>query len=285
MTRIAEGRVSPDERGPFGEKPTRLHDWFLEGSRREARAGARLIAWPETSLLIFSEDEPAFLQRAKRLATDERVYLAMGMGTIRPGEALSFENKLVLIDPSGRTIVSYHKSHAVTGWEAGIMKVGDGRVPVVSTQEGRIATAICFDADFPEFIRQAGQGFADLLIVPANEWREIKDVHMQMAAFRAIENGVPLVRPAASGISSAFDPWGRVLSVSDFFAAGDRTMTAQVPLGHVPTLYARTGDLFAWLCVAGLGAAVWITAVHRLAGLAVRAVEELARATIAHPRF
>ena len=285
MTRIAEGRVSPDERGPFGEKLTRLHDWFLEGSRREARAGARLIAWPETSLLIFNEDEPAFLQRAQRLAADERVYLAMGMGTIRPGEALSFENKLVLIDPSGRTIVSYLKSHAVTGWEAGMMKVGDGRVPVVSTPEGRIATAICFDADFPEFIRQAGQGFADLLIVPANEWREIKDVHMQMAAFRAIENGVPLVRPAASGLSSAFDPWGRVLSVSDFFAAGDRTMTAQVPLGHVPTLYARTGDLFAWLCVIGLGAAIWITAVHRLAGLAVRAVEELARATIAHPRF
>jgi len=29
-------------------------------------------------------------------------------------------------------------------------------------------------------------------------------------------------------------------------------MTAQVPIGRVPTLYARVGDLFAWLCVAGL---------------------------------
>jgi apolipoprotein N-acyltransferase len=81
---------------------------------------------------------------------------------------------------------------------------------------------------------------------------------MRMAAFRAIENGVPLVRPAASGMSSAFDSWGRVLSVTDFFAAGDRTMTAQVPLGRVPTLYSRTGDLFAWLCVTGLAGALWI---------------------------
>ena len=50
---------------------------------------------------------------------------------------------------------------------------------------------------FPEFIRQAAQGSADLLIVPVNDWKEIKDIHFQMAAFRAIENGVPLVRAAA----------------------------------------------------------------------------------------
>jgi apolipoprotein N-acyltransferase len=252
MTRIAEGRVSSDERARLTVKLTRLHDWFLEGSRREARAGARLIAWPEQNLLIFKEDEAAFIARAQRLAADEGVYLAIGLGTVSAGAALPFENKMVLIDPAGAMVVSYLKSHAVAGWEASIMKPGDGRVPVVATKDGRIATAICFDADFPEFIRQASRGSADLLIVPANDWREIKDLHPQMAAFRAIENGVPLVRPAASGISTAFDAWGRMLGLADYFAPGDRTLTVQVPAGRVPTLYARTGDLFAWLCVAGL---------------------------------
>jgi hypothetical protein len=38
-------------------------------------------------------------------------------------------------------------------------------------------------------------------------------------------------------------------------------MTAQVPVGHVPTLYARTGDLFAWLCVVALVVALGIAAV------------------------
>jgi apolipoprotein N-acyltransferase len=263
MTRIAEGRLSSAERGRLTVKLTRLHDWFLEGSRREARAGARLVAWPEQNLLIFKEDEPAFIERAQRLAADERVYLAIGLGTVSVGAALPLENKLVLIDPAGKVIVSYLKSHAVTGWEAGVMRRGDGRVPVITTGDGRIAAAICFDGDFPEFIRQAGQGHADLLIVPANEWKEIKEIHVQMAAFRAIENGVSLVRPAASGISSAFDPWGRVLGVADYFAPGDGTLTVQVPLGRVPTLYARTGDLFAWLCVAGLAVALGIAAVSR----------------------
>jgi apolipoprotein N-acyltransferase len=40
-----------------------------------------------------------------------------------------------------------------------------------------------------------------------------------------------------------------VLAVTDYFAPGDRTMNAQVPVGRVPTVYAQTGDLFAWLCV------------------------------------
>jgi apolipoprotein N-acyltransferase len=98
-----------------------LHEWFLDGSRREARAGARLVVWPEQNLLIFKEDEAAFIERARRLAAEERIYLAMGMGTVYCGDPMPFENKLVLIDPTGKIIVSYVKTHPVTGWEAGIM--------------------------------------------------------------------------------------------------------------------------------------------------------------------
>jgi len=252
MTRISQGRVATTERERFNGKLSRLHDWFLEGSRREARAGARLIVWPEQSLLVFADDEAAFLGRARRLAADERIYLAMGMGTVHLGDRLPFENKLVLVDPSGQIVTSHLKNRPVTGWEASVMRRGHDGIPVVSTDAGRMATAICFEADFPDFIRQAGRAKADLLIVPVNEWKAIKNIHFRMHVFRAIENGVPMVRAAASGLSAAIDPWGRVLSISDFYADGDRTMTAQLPMGRIPTLYALTGDWFAWLCVAGL---------------------------------
>jgi apolipoprotein N-acyltransferase len=259
MTRITEGRVTAEEYSQLAAKTKRLQDWFLDGSRREALAGARLIVFPEGNLLVFATDESDFLERAAAVARDERVYLAIGMGTIHLGEKLPFENKLVLIDSTGRTLVSYRKTHPANDWEAGIMRAGDGRVPIADTPEGRLAGAICFDADFPEFIRQAAQGSADLLIVPVNDWLDIKDLHFRMHAFRAIETGMPVVRAAASGISSAFDPWGRVLGVSDFFAPGDRTLTVQVPIGHVDTLYAKTGDLFAWLCVASVVLAIGVT--------------------------
>jgi len=262
MTRISEGRIPDDARAAVDAKLARLHDWFLEGSRREARAGARLVAWPEQSLLIASGDEPAFLERAKRLAADERVYLAMGMGTIHFGEPHPFENKLVLIDPSGAVLLSHLKTRPVPGWEAGIMRRGEGPLPIVTTPEGRIAAAICYEADFPGFMRPAGSEHADLGVVVVNDWRAVKESHLQMHAFRAIENGMSIVRPAASGISAAFDPWGRVLGVADFFAPGDRTMVAQVPVGSVRTLYARIGDLFAWSCVTALAILLLVAARH-----------------------
>lgn len=262
MTRITEASFKPSEREPLAAKLRTLHDWFLEGSRREARAGARIVVWPEGNLVIFKDDEAAFLDRARELAASERIYLAMGMGTIHDGEALPFENKLVLIDPAGAIRISYLKSHPVAGWEASIMRRGDGRVQVASTDAGRMAGMVCFDADFPEFVRQASQGDADLLLVPVNDWLAVKEIHFQMAAFRSIENGLPLVRAAASGLSAAFDPWGRVLGISDFFAEGDTTMTAQVPVGRVPTPYSKMGDWFSWSCVLAT-ALILVVAVAR----------------------
>ena len=135
------------------------------------------------------------------LAADERVYLAMGMGTIHLGERLPLENKVVLIDPSGRIVASHLKNRPVAGWEASIMLRGDDGIPVVATDAGRMAAAICFEADFPDFIRQA--------------------------------------------------------------ADGDRTMTAQVPVGRIPTIYARTGDWFSWLCVVGLAAMLSVVMIGK----------------------
>ena len=264
MTRITEGQVGPADRPSIDAKLAALHDWFLEGSRREARAGARLVAWPEQNLLVFKENEEAFLARARHVAADEHIYLAMGMGTIHLGEPRPFENKLVLIDPTGRVAISYLKNHPVPGWEASIMRRGDGRLPVAATPAGRMAAAICYDGAFPEFIRQAADSAADLLILPVNDWKAIRVAHFQMAAFRAIETGIPVVRAASSGISGAFDPWGRAIGVADYFAPGDRTLVVQVAVGRVRTLYARVGDAFAWLCVAGLAVAVMAIVVTRV---------------------
>jgi apolipoprotein N-acyltransferase len=284
MTRISEGRVSPAERAAVDDQLARLHDWFLDGSRREARAGARLLVWPEQNLLVFATDEARFLERARGLAAEEHVYLAMGLGTVHLGEPLPMENKLVLVDPSGTIVASYHKRHAVPGWESRIMRRGALPVPVVPTAMGRLALAICFDADFPAFIRQAGAQSADVLLLPSNDWRAIRWSHAQMAAFRAIENGVSLVRSAASGVTTVVDPWGRVLAVRDDFAPGDHAMTAQLSIGRVPTLYARTGDLFAWCCVGALVVALAMSVSPTYRIERVRAVPGAARADLpTHP--
>jgi apolipoprotein N-acyltransferase len=75
-----------------------------------------------------------------------------------------------------------------------------------------------------------------------------------------------LVRPAASGISAAIDLYGRVLGVTHDFTPSDRTMEAQVPTGHVATVYERCGDWFAWLCAAARTAFAAVAAARSAFG-------------------
>ena len=73
-----------------------------------------------------------------------------------------------------------------------------------------------------------------------------------MAIFRAIENGVSMIRATKSGLSGAVDAFGRTLAVTDHFSPGAQIMIAQVPFTRVRTIYTRGGDLFAWFCIASL---------------------------------
>lgn len=122
-------------------------------------------------------------------------------------------------------------------------------------------TAICYDLDFPWLLRQAGQGGADLLLAPASDWREIGHLHHNSAAFRAVENGVTLVRATRRGWSAVVDASGREHARLEHYGTASRVMIAEAPVNHQSTLYSRFGDWFAYLCLAGLvaaaGWAVW----------------------------
>lgn len=238
----------------FGE----VQDWFLETAQREAHAGAKIIAWTETGVPVADQDEEDFLQRAGELARQEQVYLLMGIGTFHPDEWPLVDNKAVLMAPSGEVIFTYFKTYLVPVAETSILAPGDGSIPFADTPYGRIAAVICYDMDFPNHIVQAGKANVDVLLVPVGDWREIGRTHSHMAEFRAIENGVSLVRPAAKGIHSAVDPYGRILARMDEFTVEQHVMVAQVPVRGVHTIYSSIGDLFAWLCVGGLlGAIAW----------------------------
>src|SRR5262249_36918587 len=66
ITRVTEGRVLVDDPDRLREKVGRMQSWFLERSREAAAAGVRVVAWAEGNLLVFVEDEPAFLERARQ---------------------------------------------------------------------------------------------------------------------------------------------------------------------------------------------------------------------------
>lgn len=249
--------MTPAEREKLNQAFMRIQESFLARSAREARAGAKIIVWPEANLIVFREDESAFIERARALAREHNVYILMGVATLFPGERHTFRNHAVLLNPRGETAYDYTKITAVPGFEKRYSLPGGAPIPFADTEIGRIAPPICFDMDFDAIIRQVGRNKTDLMLTPASDWKEIMPLHQQMAEFRAVENGTALFRITRWGGSGAVDPYGRRLAWMDDFGAEDNVMVAQVPVkAGVRTLYARVGNMFAWACVTGLASGI-----------------------------
>ncbi len=224
-----------------------IQNTLFARSRREAKAGAKLVFWAEANAVVHSQHEDALIERGKELAREEQVFLLMSLYTIYPGEHAP-ENKTVTIDPQGAVQSVYHKTMVIIEPP----EPGDGVMPTLPTPFGKITSAICFDYSFPHFIRQAGRADVDIAIDPSWDWKPIDPYHTWVSAVRAVENGFSLVRQTNDGLSAAVDYQGRVLSRTDHFTAEEPVMVSEVPTEGVTTIYSRVGDAFAWLCVAAL---------------------------------
>ena len=227
-----------------------IQDTLFSRSRREARAGAKLVFWAEANAVVHTQHEEALIERGKKLASEEQVYLLMSLYTVYPGERPP-ENKTVTIDPQGAVRSIYHKTMVIIEPP----EPGDGVMPTLATPFGKITSAICFDYSFPDFIRQAGRANIDIAINPSWDWKPIDPYHTWVSAVRAVENGFSLVRQTNDGLSAAVDYQGRVLARMDHFTAEEPVMVSDVPTEGVTTVYSRIGDSFAWLCVAAF---VWL---------------------------
>jgi apolipoprotein N-acyltransferase len=220
--------------------------------RREAAAGAALVVWSEVGAFVLKSDQAAFEERAAAVARETGAYLVAGVAVFTPGEGY-YENLWFGFDPQGRMIGRYHKARPVPGDPE---RGADKEIPVVATALGNLAGAVCFDADFPNLMRKAGRRHADLLVVPASDWRAIDPVHTRMALVRGVENGCSVIRATRKGLSAAADYQGRILAATDFFRATPSVMVTQVPSRGVRTPYARLPNLLPSLCVGVLAAAV-----------------------------
>jgi len=230
------------------EKTAEYHDLYFASTVREARAGAQLIHWPEQAVMVPGEDESAFIARAQEIARQEGVYLTLAFGAVFQG-GRPWENKLVVVDPAGDLVLEHHK-YALAAMEG--TKGGDGILRTVETPFGTLSGIICNDTNHEEAVAQAGRNGTDILFAPSMEYRAIDPIHAHMAIYRAIENGVTVVRQADNGLSFVADPYGRVLAAVDHWTASEPVMLAQVPANaSVFTLYLYVGDLFAWLALAG----------------------------------
>jgi apolipoprotein N-acyltransferase len=239
-----------------------LADDLFTRTAQVARGGAKIVVWSEAAAFVFKEDEASFLKRAQSVARQEHIYLQIGLVSLLPTDRYpTVEIRAIMIDPNGSVSWDYPKATEV--FSDG-NQPGPGLVPTVDTPYGRLATVICFDADIPQLVRQAGKAGTDILLVPSSDWQAVAEAHSRMAIFRAVENGVALVRPTRRGTSIASDHQGRLLGYkSDYFVGADHAMIVNVPTSGARTLYVRLGESVGWLCVLGVPALAGLAWVRR----------------------
>ena len=150
-----------------------------------AALGARLVVLPELcdSGYVFDAGDPA--AEARRLAAP-----VAGSDTLRQWRSLAGQHGLVivggfcelgadgrlynsaaLVDASGTRAV-YRKVHL---WdrEKLLFTPGDAAPPVLDTEAGRVGVMICYDLEFPEWVRLAALDGADLIAAPVN-WPAVR---------------------------------------------------------------------------------------------------------------
>src|SRR5262249_51106679 len=102
---------------------------------------------------------------------------------------------------------------------------------------------ICYEIIFPGEIMPEGQRPGWIVNVTNDGWFGISSgpyQHLQQARLRAIEQGLPVVRAANTGISAVIDPVGRIVSSLPLGREGVIDSLLPRPIG--PTIYARVGD-------------------------------------------
>jgi 5-aminopentanamidase len=142
-----------------------------------AAAGARLVVLPELSDsgYVFSGAEEArslaspaasavTLREWQSLAGPHNLVIAGGFCELGPDGELY--NSAAIVDASGVRAV-YRKAHL---WDAEkkIFTAGDGAPPVVALPFGNVGLMICYDLEFPEWVRLAALRGADLIAAPVN---------------------------------------------------------------------------------------------------------------------
>jgi 5-aminopentanamidase len=168
---VAVCQVSP-RLGAVDQNRQRL----LAEMRAATAAGARIIVFPElaTSGYVFASPEEArslaeptdgpTVQAVTDVARECDVVVVLGLPELGPDGRL--HDSAVVVD-RGEVRAIYRKAHL---WdrEGSMFIAGSEPPPVVDTRWGRIGVLVCYDLEFPEWVRLAALAGADLLCVPAN---------------------------------------------------------------------------------------------------------------------
>jgi apolipoprotein N-acyltransferase len=260
---------------------------YLELSTRSAARPPQIVVWPEGALPAVIDDLLAHASPyGPRLVAAFAEGQTLLMGANRAERDLQgvdrYYNSLVALRREGpglRVTGVYDKHRLVPFGEflpfgdlatkAGLRSLvhmpddfSSGPPPATLAPWGvpALQPLICYEALFPGLIPRAAAGGvvrpAWILNISNDAWFGQTSgplQHLNLASYRAIEEGLPIVRSTPTGVSAVIDAYGRVLPGKRLGLGAFGVIDAPLPPALKLTLYARFGDLpFAGLLLASV---------------------------------
>jgi len=245
-----------------------------------------VVIWPESSTPFLLNTSPLALEAIAEVLPEGTALIAgAGRGVpdpARPEGPLAIYNSALVVDSDGRIGDVYDKVHLVPFGEylpfqamleglgvsqlarmPGGFAAGPARKALAVPGAPPASPLVCYEIIFPgEALPAAGPRPGWILNLTNDAWFGVTPgpyQHLHQARLRAIEEGLPVVRAANTGISAIIDPYGRVAAELGLEATG--ALDGRLPAALAPPPYARFGDWPLFAAVAA--AAAWLALGRR----------------------
>jgi apolipoprotein N-acyltransferase len=268
--RIMQPNLPQDDKFNYSAKKAVMDRYITLSDRASGpqSAGARDVThliWPESAFpFLLAREADALADIAKLLSPGTVLITGAARGTdLAPNaQTIHAYNSIYVIDRDGSILSVYDKLHLVPFGEylpfqdflesLGLIQLtkvrggflpGDRRRVISVPRAPSFLPLICYEVIFPHDIVPPGERPNWLVNLTNDGWFGISSgpyQHFQQARVRAIEEGLPIVRAANTGISAVIDPLGRVISSLPLGVEG--VLDSSLPRRIEPPLYARLGD-------------------------------------------
>ncbi|OFW99519.1 MAG: apolipoprotein N-acyltransferase [Alphaproteobacteria bacterium RIFCSPHIGHO2_12_FULL_66_14] len=231
---------------------------LVEMSRRDGFDRLAAVIWPETAPpFVIDPASPALEIMATAVPPGGYLLTGAARGTERRQDGVW--NSLLVIDGAGAIVAHYDKVHLVPLGEyipfhkqlapvsgfigRGSFEEGEQRMTLGVPNLPSFSPVICYEVIFPAAVTGPGERPRWLLNITNDAWFGLSSgpyQHLTSARLRAVEEGLPMIRAANTGVSAVIDAYGRVLASLDMMEEG--IIDHRLPQAREPTPYGRWGD-------------------------------------------
>jgi apolipoprotein N-acyltransferase len=299
LVRIVQADV-PQESKWSPEAYRGIVERYVNLTARPAAVTPDIVVWPEGALpasanQVFAADAWEARAIARAVQPGQTLIAGLGRGEADPSApegARYFNSAFVFTDigDAGLRVSAIYDKHRLVpfgeylpaGDLLGALGVrslthmpldfspGPTPAPIDIPGAPRAQPLICYESLYPGFTPGSAGRPGWIVNISNDAWfgRTSGPLqHLNLASYRAIETGLPVVRSTPTGVSAIIDPWGRVVDDARLDPGESGVIDARLPAPTTVTPYGRTGDLLFWLAVlGGLAAAVRLRRITRLAG-------------------